>query len=143
MGSFRALRGIKLGLILGRANALLLQPDPIQKWMIPNYWMKRGINVYQQSIGTLLCFVALVEQTFSSVCSFSHFSACPCKKQLRGVKCVIRCLKDFPDRGIVINYWDFDGVTELPVPDPLFIHQYPDALKEIDPAIPHLFGPPI
>jgi hypothetical protein len=43
----------------------------------------------------------------------------------------------------VINYWDFDGVTELPVPDPLFIHQYPDALKEIDPAIPHLFGPPI
>jgi hypothetical protein len=60
-----------------------------------------------------------------------------------GVECVFQYLRDFPDLGIVIDHCDLDCVPELPVPDPLFIHQYPDALKENDPAIPKLFGPDI
>ena len=49
-------------------------------------------------------------------------------------------LKDFPERGIVIDYRDLDCVPELPVPDPSFSHQYPYAFEEIDPTIPKPFG---
>ena len=49
-------------------------------------------------------------------------------------------MKDFPDSGIVIDNRDLECVPELPVPDSLFIHQYPDVFKEIDPAIPEPFG---
>ena len=43
LGKFQGIEGYKSGLTLGRVNTLLPQPDPIQKWMIPNYWVKRGI----------------------------------------------------------------------------------------------------
>ena len=105
---------------------------------------EEGHNVYRHLIGNLQwrCCISRADIQFA-VCSFSQFSACPHKKQLRGVERVFLYLKDFLDHGIVIDHWDLECVPELPVPDPLFINQYSNAFKEIDPAIPELFGPAI
>ena len=102
---------------------------------------EEGHNVYQHLIGILqwLCCIGRVDIQFA-VCSFSRFSACPRKKRPRVVEQVFQYLKDFPDSSIVINHRVLECVPELPVPDSLFIHQYPDVFKEIDPAIPEPFG---